>query len=343
MTPQEAYNKRITEARTEALRQARSGESGALQQLREALRRIAEEIQASVSQGTLTAGEAEELRSRIDAALQRAEREARSIISGAKTESMRRTIEAHESAFEEAASIAGVAALPISEWAPNIRERTRTSEKVRRGVSSSVGAMIQRSLQSAADTVDDALAQAVSAGESASSAAQTVAQALSPNRDTLPTGGRQLISDLRRILVTEVSTIMDEAGKNLAALNPAVDLVRWTLSGRHSSLASSPDACDVLEAADRHDYGRGLYHPQTAPSLPHPHCECRIQTVLKPPSEWTEGNRPIPDRPSVTKAGVRELMEQVEGRRTVTDAHVRNQREMIERVVEQVFENPRGT
>jgi len=110
-----------------------------------------------------------------------------------------------------------------------------------------------------------------------------------------------------------------------------VDLLRWRTSMLHTEdKRYVPDICDVMEEADLYGYGPGLFHPAAAPSLMHPHCQCRVESVLKDPEDYGTGNRDLPDELDVSRGQIRETMEGIDGERTVTDAHVRNQTEMLE-------------
>ena len=153
--------------------------------------------------------------------------------------------------------------------------------------------------------------------------------------------GRRLENNMKRLVAHEIASAADEAGKQLAAQSPVVDLVRWTLSSRHHALESSPDACDVLAQADLYGWGPGLYHPSTVPALPHPWCECRIEVTTKRPSQRPTGSeeREVPDRPE--DVPVQTIMEETDGERTVTEAHAEAQREMIDRALRMGHENER--
>jgi CRISPR/Cas system-associated endoribonuclease Cas2 len=59
-------------------------------------------------------------------------------------------------------------------------------------------------------------------------------------------------------------------------------------------------------------------------------CQCRYEDVLKAPEDYGTGNRDLPDELDVSRGQIRETMEGIDGERSVTDAHVRNQTEMLE-------------
>lgn len=83
---------------------------------------------------------------------------------------------------------------------------------------------------------------------------------------------RKILYDARRIMVSETNNMYFEADRVASVESPVVDLVKWTISGRHHAVSSSPDACDVYAESDLHGYGPGIYHPENVPQKPHPHC-----------------------------------------------------------------------
>ena len=142
--------------------------------------------------------------------------------------------------------------------------------------------------------------------------------------------------------------VMDEVAKDLSVQSPAVKSVVWTLSTRHGSLQSSPDECDFLASQNAFDLGPGHYPPEKVPSHPHPNCECRTTVVTKRPDQWGSDEIETPSAPNVDEDAVRAVLEDVKERmptgdgRTVTDRHVERVHEIIEKVTQQVEQNPRG-
>lgn len=118
---------------------------------------------------------------------------------------------------------------------------------------------------------------------------------LDPNPDVLP-AARRLWYEARRVAVTEVNVAFAEADRAASAVSPVVDLLRWRVSGRHDGLKTGACSCDFYRTADLHGYGPGLYHPRAYPALPHPHCACRAEHVLRPASDWGTPKRPLPER-----------------------------------------------
>jgi hypothetical protein len=137
--------------------------------------------------------------------------------------------------------------------------------------------------------------------------------------------------------------VMDEVAKDLAVQSPATKLVEWTLSSRHGSLRSSPDECDVLAGQDLYGFGAGVYHPKTAPSHPHPNCECRIAVVTADPENWGEQGPERPEAFDITEEQIRSNLEEAAGERAITDAHVQRVKDMVEGTVSQIHSNPRNS
>jgi hypothetical protein len=290
------------------------------------------------------------------------------------------TASAHEEALTAAAVAAGLYALMgeaeeqvpgVGQWAPDFRERIRIHIQVRRGLDEDMTpeGYITRILSSVGSEIDSAIGSAMgerggveeAAQRTAAEVARDIGAAIADDdlRGALDSVGlgalvdedsvfdlqsaRQLGSNLRRVISHEVAHVADEAGKTLAALNPAVDLVRWELSARHPTLSSSPDICDVLATADLYGYGAGLYHPATVPALPHPHCECSIETVLKDVSEWFSGDsREVPGEPDLKYGRVRSMMEEAEGERSLTQDYLERTQNDMRRVLSAVHDNLRG-
>lgn len=103
---------------------------------------------------------------------------------------------------------------------------------------------------------------------------------------------RTLLSRSRLIAQHEIASAFDEADKLAAHRSPVVAALKWHTSGAHPGLPSSPDECDVFEAADYYGMGRGVYPTAYAPSLLHPRCGCTTSKILLPKSQW--GKRPKP-------------------------------------------------
>jgi hypothetical protein len=356
------FNERIVTAREAILGRVRTGE---LDLVREAVAQALAQVQQQAPDAPLTADRADALRQRYEAAFQQLQQDLTQAAEQERQQAQEETIEAHEAALVAAALALGFSeddVPPRTQWAPDIRGRIRIHINVRRGLDDdrTPSSMITRVLQLTGSDVGDAIDQAVQQGKSVAETTRNITAAIAnddlsgalaevglgrlvdADSDFSMQSAKQLGSNLRRIIAHEVASVADEAGKTLSALNPAVDLIEWTLSGRHHTLESSPDVCDVLAVADLHGYGSGIYHPKTVPSLPHPHCECRQRTILKSESDFFSGeSRDIPDEPNLEFGEVKRLMEDMEGERTITEAHVANQLGMLRNVINAVWENPR--
>lgn len=144
---------------------------------------------------------------------------------------------------------------------------------------------------------------------------------------------RGIIFDARRITVTELNTAYFESDRVASIESPVVDLVKWQLSGRHDSIPSSPDICDIIAFDDLHGYGPGLYHPENVIAKPHPFCGCSILSITRPPSEWDKPKRKIPNPKSVKENRAEKIMEEAAERvrrqggtpRSITEKHLARQ------------------
>jgi len=66
-------------------------------------------------------------------------------------------------------------------------------------------------------------------------------------------------------------------------------------------------------------------------------CECRINAVLIEPDDWP-ADRDVPERPEAEAIDVEGIMRDTDGERTVTEAHVSNQSDMIDRAFRLAYE-----
>lgn len=161
-----------------------------------------------------------------------------------------------------------------------------------------------------------------------------------PDDDNLKTLKR-LMFDARRIAVSEINTAYAEASRVGAVRSPVVKGVKWQTSGRHDGLFSSPDVCDVLESADLHGLGEGIYHPETLPALPHPNCGCTKIDVLKEPAEWFQEDQRSIDKPrKYSTDEVEGILKQFEDARspTLTPNYVKRQTDELNRTSSLAFE-----
>ena len=339
MSITDAYNDPLQDAREQALRSP----DGLKAQLLEELQRLYAEVIAYVVRSSKPVEEA------LEEALQELSTQATAIIETARRRGQAQETEGHKEGFAAAAGLAGLS----MSWDPSPQPSAAT-----RGVTRSTPQLVRGSISQGISYFKQDL-KYIRKYVTEDEYAQAVAQVLSRgNEDVTRRLARrginlgdidlsdvqarapQVFSNLKQTGVTELADIMDETGKELAAISPAVDLTKWVLSSRHSGLASSPDVCDVLATQDVHGYGPGLYHTRYCPSHPHPNCECRMQTVLKHPDDWGDEDRPAPDKPDISD--LRSTLEQMEGDRTITDDYSAAQQRELQRVVDFVHDNPRG-
>lgn len=144
--------------------------------------------------------------------------------------------------------------------------------------------------------------------------------------------GNRLYHNAQRALQNELANAYHEANALAYALSPAVRAVQWTTSHRHRI----PDVCDVLEQADLHGLGPGLYYPQTVPSRPHVFCQCPILPVYRPPEEWGRP-KPEPKMPRLLYSqDVERVLAEISGETdpTLTPNRLRTQQETLNRVLQ---------
>lgn len=220
------------------------------------------------------------------------------------------------------------------------------------GIAETYQTLMRRKLQDIAPEVDRFIASAFTRGQSAETATAELAKIMAQNDpailDTLgklgPRGGRtraairsaeviddadlvkakQLLSDSRRIMRTEINTGYHESNVLGMMESPVVRSVRWQTSGRHEGLHSSPDVCTVLRDADIYGLGPGMYPPELVPSLPHPNCGCRGVAVLLRPADWDKPKPEVPDVRFADESQVRAVVGD-----GVTDNYIQRQMEMM--------------
>jgi phage baseplate assembly protein W len=358
-TPSERYNEILNETRNEIHDRVRGDLTPELRRI------IAEELQwarAQVAQGA-------PLQDTYDLALWRIDRRVTDRILEEQRRAAREEAGAHEEAALAALLLlgAGATATALADasgplWGTQDGDLSVATPEGVGQSETSVRALVRSSIEDVAQDIDDILAAAqgedvdldpdlsellddidrtdptnVADAVTGAVAGEDVADALRRVGQDVEARGGKLENNLRRVLSHEVANAADDAGKRLAAQSGAVDLVEWTLSLRHDTLPSSPDVCDVLAAADPFGYGPGRYHPEAVPILPHPHCECRIEVVLVEPDDWP-ADRDVPDQPGAGDIDVEGIMQNTDGERTVTEAHVSNQSDMIDRAFRLAYE-----
>lgn len=128
-------------------------------------------------------------------------------------------------------------------------------------------------------------------------------------RQAAPQDLKKLLYDARRIAVSEINSAYNEADRIASAKNPAIDRVKWEVSGRHYGLPSTPDACTMNYEVDQYGLGNGVFPVQTVPSLLHPHCGCYTYKLFRPPSKWSDP-KPTPPLPALNAPrNVKQLFE----------------------------------
>lgn len=377
---QRTYADRIAEARRQAIGTAQDPtgpKAEALRRMYQAYARMLVDIQADSDTRRITADRADALRASIGERLEELQGRLSDTITQAERDVIREAVRAHRQAADEVASMAGVSIDIGEQWA-KVPTRVFEQSLQRRGIAGAqtLQSIIRRNIQNAADDIDRAINSAIGRGVSWRELTTTIADEMARDDAVLAQAlqeveasdlpfsksdvpitevaerlglegddlrrAKSLIYDARRIAVTEINSAYDEADKTSAAVSPVVDLVRWRTSSRHAGLPSSPDVCTVLEKQDVHGFGAGLYHPSRCPSHPHPHCMCRVETVLREPQDYGEPTkRSIPDKPDVSEERMREALESLEGDRAVTDKYVKSQRQMFERVNGAIYDTPR--
>lgn len=141
---------------------------------------------------------------------------------------------------------------------------------------------------------------------------------------------KTLLFDAHRIQVSETNHAYFESDRLAAAVSPVVELVRWTLSGRHEGLRTSPDVCDIFAVEDAHGFGPGLWHPETVPALPHPFDQCFLEPVLRKPEDWEKPKHAIPSVQRLTDRRGQAILEGKKNQFTkgLTPAKIKRQTEL---------------
>lgn len=109
---------------------------------------------------------------------------------------------------------------------------------------------------------------------------------------------KSLLSDIRRIVVSETNNAFNEANRLAALRSPAVAYLKWRVSSRHFGLRSSPDICTIYLTQDFYGLGDGVYFIQSVPPLPHPNCGCGVDEVLSDPKDLFKP-KPTPTAPTL--------------------------------------------
>jgi len=223
--------------------------------------------------------------------------------------------------------------------------------------------LINRRIEAMAPDVDRFLSSSIATGKSATRTAEELAAMLSRGDPALTealsqlnisplsrrieaTGeiadvgtykqARSLLFDSYRIAVHETNSAYREGHFQAERESPVVKATRWTVSGRHWGLPTSPDVCSYYATADTNGLGPGIFHVDNAPALPHPFCQCASEPVLARPAEWGTFERgPAPSPNYATESDMRRALTALRSRstarkpRNITDTVVRSQRRMV--------------
>lgn len=319
-------------------------------------------IEADARAGVITAERAEELVRSVAAEMRRFGVQLQTAVTDGVVEAAEAAARAHELALGAASRAAGIA---VSSSFAQVPRRALRGLMVRRGlelqgggIAATYRTIINRNVAHAAEALDELLTSAVVRGEDYRRTTLDIARLLAGDDPKMleilqgvgPRGGLtakairegvrkpndpglgRLLSDARRIAVTEPNTAYHEANVQGMIQSPVVDLSKWNTSGRHDGLHSAPDVCDVLEDADLYGYGPGVYHKSVVPSLPHPACGCHVSAVLLKPAEWGRPARPVPTMRLLSGAQTKKILG-----KDKTDAFVASQRDMVNRKIRAAY------
>lgn len=368
--PQPTYRESIAETRAEVF-----GDSGVqaavVAGMRRALAQMLVDLQADVEAGTVTPERAAALRESIDQALQRYRDQAVVILEEGRREAIQQAVHGHRAGLTAIVQQTDVAAgtIAVGDSFADVPETVLEIGMRRRAIggAATMRTLVTRNVQEAASDIDNAIESAIGRGVDNQRLAQDIANMLAqgdselqqimrelgrgrgievdPSADPVTIDedalhrAQRLEYDARRIAVSEVNSHYHEADVISGVRSPVVDLVRWQTSMLHTrEKRYVPDVCDFLEQADLFGYGAGLYHPAGVPSLVHPHCQCRLETVLKDPEDYGSGNRALPDERELSKTSVGDLLRDMEGERTVTETYAERQTEMLNEHLSAAFE-----
>jgi hypothetical protein len=357
--PERTYNEAVTEARQRLVQGGLTAE--VVQRIRQALAESLIRLVGEAEAERLTPQRLENLRQSLDAALQQYRDQAVVVLEQGRRDAIELAVQGHTAGLSAVADQTAAGSIAVGESFTDVADTVLEVQAVRRGegVVGTMQTLITRGVQEAADDIDEQLGRIVDQGVDNETVAEDIARILARDNPDLQetlneiaTGtdvdidpeadpvaldkddldaARRVEYDARRIAVSETNSHYHEADVVAAVQSPVVDLVRWRTSMLHTEdKRYVPDVCDYLEQADLYGYGQGLYHPAAAPSLVHPHCQCRYETVLKDPEDYGTGNRDLPDEADLDAGDVGEAMRGIEGDRTVTETYAENQTQMLQ-------------
>lgn len=368
--PQPTYREAVAQAREEVLGSA-GLQAAVVAEMRRALAQMLVDLQADVEAGTVTPERATRLRESIDQALQRYRDQAVVILEEGRREATRQAVQGHRAGLVAIAEQTDVAAgtIAVGESFTDVPETVLEIGMQRRAIggAATMRTLVTRNVEEAAADIDDAIESAIGRGVDnerlAKDIASTLAQGDSELQQIMRELGRaqgaevdsdadpvsieegdleraqRLEYDARRIAVSEINSHYHESDVISAIRSPVVDLLRWRTSELHTrEKRYVPDVCDFLEQTDLFGYGEGLYHPAGVPALVHPHCQCRVETILKDRGDYSTSNRPLPEERELSETTVGELLRDMDGERTVTETYAQRQTEMLNEHFSAAFE-----
>lgn len=263
------------------------------------------------------------------------------LLTEGTTAAANRGAQAHVAAVQAAARAARVE-FSVGGAFARVPQRALELMMVRRGLPGGIAdtykTLINRKITNAAADVDRLLFSAVGRGQSAGRTTFELAQLMARGEDIAalkklrggaslyrrlhagsfdallggidnPGSLRTLLSDSRRIAVSETNGALHESLAEGMAASPLVDIVQWAVSGRHHAIPGlAPDVCDALAEADVYGYGAGRYNSKSVPALPHPHCGCRLSAVCLRPADWGRAPRPLTQPGRLTDSDAKRLL-----------------------------------
>jgi len=332
-------------------------------EMRRALAQMLVDLNRDVENEKLTARRAERLRENIERALQRFRDRSLVILDEGRRQAIEQAVEGHTTGLTALLEQAGPAAgtIEVAGTFEDVPEQVLEFGMTRRAIggSETFRTLVNRNVEEVASDLDDTIESAVGRGVSQQRLVKGITEQLTKGDDELKelarTMGRErgvevegdedpipiteeeldraerLEYDARRIAVTEINSHYHEADVIAAVKSPVIDLLRWRTSELHTPDKSYvPDVCDFLEAADLHGYGSGLYHPAAAPSHAHPFCQCRYERVFFDPEDYGSGMRDLPPERELSETTVEDLLNELEGNRSITEKYVQRQRDMAQ-------------
>lgn len=358
--PGTTYREQVAQARQRLVQGGLTAE--VVQRIRQVLAESLIRLVGDAEAERLTPQRLENLRENLDASLQQYRDQAVVVLDQGRQDAIELAVQGHTAGLSAVAEQTGTAGtIAVGESFTDVADTVLEVQAVRRGegVVGTMQTLVNRSVQEAADDIDEQLGRIVDQGVDNETVAEDIARILARGNPDLQetlneigTGSgvdidpeadpvaldkddldaaRRVEYDARRIAVSETNSHYHEADVVAAVKSPVVDLLRWVTSMLHTEEKRYvPDVCDFLEQADLYGYGEGLYHPAAAPSLVHPHCQCRYESVLKDPQDYGTGNRPLPDERELSSTTVGDVMRAMEGDRNVTETYAENQTEMLQ-------------